>query len=199
MDIDDYARSLLADSVPFLFFFFQAEDGIRDRNVTGVQTCALPIWPVAAALERVGRQVDAACARALEQGRPVDVDPCGERLGRRRQQLCFVPGSSAQSGQHPSPYPDIFQCALDAVGQNRVWTHLDEDGVTGVHGRFHGFGETNGTAQIPVPVRCVHRRVGPLEGPPGQGGQERYRGETRVDTVEEFEQVIVDTIQVWGV
>src|SRR5699024_12843627 len=27
------------------FFFFQAEDGIRDRNVTGVQTCALPIWP----------------------------------------------------------------------------------------------------------------------------------------------------------
>src|SRR5699024_12028790 len=27
-----------------LFFFFQAEDGIRDRNVTGVQTCALPIW-----------------------------------------------------------------------------------------------------------------------------------------------------------
>src|SRR5690625_6321763 len=35
-------------------FFFQAEDGIRDRNVTGVQTCALPIsagpnhwWPTA--------------------------------------------------------------------------------------------------------------------------------------------------------
>src|SRR5207249_7982076 len=26
-----------------LCFFFQAEDGIRDRNVTGVQTCALPI------------------------------------------------------------------------------------------------------------------------------------------------------------
>src|SRR5699024_12021438 len=25
-------------------FFFQAEDGIRDRNVTGVQTCALPIY-----------------------------------------------------------------------------------------------------------------------------------------------------------
>src|SRR3989449_6304619 len=26
------------------FFFFQAEDGIRDVAVTGVQTCALPIW-----------------------------------------------------------------------------------------------------------------------------------------------------------
>src|SRR5205823_11859579 len=27
-----------------LLFFFQAEDGIRDKLVTGVQTCALPIW-----------------------------------------------------------------------------------------------------------------------------------------------------------
>src|SRR5687767_15755114 len=29
----------------FFFFFFQAEDGIRDKLVTGVQTCALPIFP----------------------------------------------------------------------------------------------------------------------------------------------------------
>src|SRR5690348_12118716 len=27
-------------------FFFQAEDGIRDGRVTGVQTCALPIWGI---------------------------------------------------------------------------------------------------------------------------------------------------------
>src|SRR5438874_6148570 len=31
----------------FFFFFFQAEDGIRDLYVTGVQTCALPILHVA--------------------------------------------------------------------------------------------------------------------------------------------------------
>src|SRR5437762_13963902 len=32
-----------------MIFFFQAEDGIRDTSVTGVQTCALPIsWPRAA-------------------------------------------------------------------------------------------------------------------------------------------------------
>src|SRR5437762_12810358 len=31
------------------FFFFQAEDGIRDTSVTGVQTCALPIFEVDAA------------------------------------------------------------------------------------------------------------------------------------------------------
>src|SRR5256885_12940379 len=29
--------------IMLLFFFFQAEDGIRDYKVTGVQTCALPI------------------------------------------------------------------------------------------------------------------------------------------------------------
>src|ERR1041384_4546329 len=32
------------------FFFFQAEDGIRDKLVTGVQTCALPIWLTASAI-----------------------------------------------------------------------------------------------------------------------------------------------------
>src|SRR5687768_18447247 len=30
----------------YFFFFFQAEDGIRDVAVTGVQTCALPIYTV---------------------------------------------------------------------------------------------------------------------------------------------------------
>src|SRR5438876_7504605 len=34
----------------FFFFFFQAEDGIRDGRVTGVQTCALPIFNAAAGL-----------------------------------------------------------------------------------------------------------------------------------------------------
>src|SRR5256886_12454023 len=38
----------------FCFFFFQAEDGIRDLTVTGVQTCALPISKVPG-LTYVGR------------------------------------------------------------------------------------------------------------------------------------------------
>src|SRR5690349_4771143 len=37
--------SFLEDVVLYEFFFFQAEDGIRDLYVTGVQTCALPIFP----------------------------------------------------------------------------------------------------------------------------------------------------------
>src|SRR2546430_12704288 len=35
-----------------VFFFFQAEDGIRDLTVTGVQTCALPIFATEAELKR---------------------------------------------------------------------------------------------------------------------------------------------------
>src|SRR5437764_14951066 len=36
-----------------MFFFFQAEDGIRDTSVTGVQTCALPILQRVALDQRV--------------------------------------------------------------------------------------------------------------------------------------------------
>ena len=36
------------------FFFFQAEDGIRDRDVTGVQTCALPICKI---MRRILRKI----------------------------------------------------------------------------------------------------------------------------------------------
>src|SRR2546421_7818586 len=35
--------SVMSSDFLFFFFFFQAEDGIRDLIVTGVQTCALPI------------------------------------------------------------------------------------------------------------------------------------------------------------
>src|SRR5256885_11358874 len=45
------------------FFFFQAEDGIRDYKVTGVQTCALPICGKG----QLGAAVDAARALGLEK------------------------------------------------------------------------------------------------------------------------------------
>src|SRR5438067_5946385 len=46
-------------------FFFQAEDGIRDRNVTGVQTCALPISGRQQALEVKARLAAWLAARGL--------------------------------------------------------------------------------------------------------------------------------------
>ena len=43
MPFYDVFNGLQHSCVFLFFFFFQAEDGIRDRDVTGVQTCALPI------------------------------------------------------------------------------------------------------------------------------------------------------------
>src|SRR2546429_5177494 len=44
------------EPVVSVFFFFQAEDGMRDVAVTGVQTCALPISPVSSAVSAAARR-----------------------------------------------------------------------------------------------------------------------------------------------
>src|SRR2546421_7938540 len=76
------------------FFFFQAEDGIRDLIVTGVQTCALPILAVGKGQEVAlhdgagdpARLVVARRGRdripGLPWGRRVAVGPSGIRRGR---------------------------------------------------------------------------------------------------------------------
>src|SRR5947209_12626100 len=45
-----------AHAFPRIIFFFQAEDGIRDIGVTGVQTCALPICSVILGTAMVGER-----------------------------------------------------------------------------------------------------------------------------------------------
>src|SRR5699024_11782689 len=54
----DYVLSLVVafGLVSVFLFFFQAEDGIRDRNVTGVQTCALPISHQKTVMKRRAKQ-----------------------------------------------------------------------------------------------------------------------------------------------
>src|SRR5437762_5252644 len=78
-----------------LNFFFQAEDGIRDTSVTGVQTCALPISlrprrgsrrAVAGCRSRERRPAPAAGFVGRRDGvRPIGQRPCGgrPRPGRR--------------------------------------------------------------------------------------------------------------------
>src|SRR5437016_13941687 len=55
----------------FFFFFFQAEDGIRDWSVTGVQTCALPIFRLTTIVQRSGapdpRYPDVAFVRSVDE------------------------------------------------------------------------------------------------------------------------------------
>src|SRR5690606_40255798 len=71
-------------------FFFQAEDGIRDFHVTGVQTCALPISGTASPLRgkqrRAGAhrpQWGAAAAQFRPSGRPRRSDDRRARQSRR--------------------------------------------------------------------------------------------------------------------
>src|SRR5690349_22814193 len=56
------------------FFFFQAEDGIRDLYVTGVQTCALPISRTIRGAKRlIGRMVNAEEIAAYTRAAPVRI------------------------------------------------------------------------------------------------------------------------------
>src|SRR5205823_8945232 len=50
-------------------FFFQAEDGIRDKLVTGVQTCALPISPISLGARRTRSQALKQVIRASRRQR----------------------------------------------------------------------------------------------------------------------------------
>src|SRR3989441_7409064 len=54
-----------------LFFFFQAEDGIRDKLVTGVQTCALPICAPMAGIPH--HAADGYIARLVREGRKIAI------------------------------------------------------------------------------------------------------------------------------
>src|SRR5690349_13128965 len=56
----------------FFFFFFQAEDGIRDLYVTGVQTCALPILASSSCWRTVSRRTSRAIRLRILTCRPAD-------------------------------------------------------------------------------------------------------------------------------
>src|SRR6185369_17500237 len=73
-----------------VFFFFQAEDGIRDSSVTGVQTCALPI----SAARRRARRAPASgrrrrtrprCPRSEERREGKSVDLGGRRIIKKKK------------------------------------------------------------------------------------------------------------------
>src|SRR6266849_10151726 len=79
-----------------LFFFFQAEDGIRDPLVTGVQTCALPIFDQGGCIERLlvsgarGRLVAVPSAvvedrKSVVWGKSVDLG--GRRIIKKKKKI----------------------------------------------------------------------------------------------------------------
>src|SRR4051794_39997264 len=82
----------------FLVFFFQAEDGIRDGRVTGVQTCALPISHSSHRLARRGQVDPVARAGAAHRAgalssRPPVLAEIGRASCRERGEILVGAGS----------------------------------------------------------------------------------------------------------
>src|SRR5207245_4271852 len=101
------------------FFFFQAEDGIRDATVTGVQTCALPI------LERLDRASGELAVVDLPQRETRDRRGPSVTETRQLGQRAAVVGESLELDE------------LDAVDGRRGPVGLEVKGALGVGREFH--------------------------------------------------------------
>src|SRR3712207_3335768 len=115
-----------------MFFFFQAEDGIRDIGVTGVQTCALPIWePSVASSTRVGK-----IAMLLNlQDRLLGVLPTAEAAPTHAiQEVDYEP----EAHPHQEPPPRRH-------GQHDHEYQAGQDGQDGDHGNE---GRPEGPTQV---------------------------------------------------
>src|SRR2546429_1622965 len=104
-------KRVLKQSLVFFIFFFQAEDGIRDVAVTGVQTCALPIFSVAAlnAVAFAYMKKFGATKVQDEPGRPISF----EETGTVATQIpgVGVTAHSSNGGYH------TFEMEADALGE----------------------------------------------------------------------------------
>src|SRR2546430_2324252 len=79
------------DGVSVWFFFFQAEDGIRDLTVTGVQTCALPIYGKKAS-KKVEKAMHERKKGTLKSGRS------GKKVKSRKQAIAIGLSEARRSG-----------------------------------------------------------------------------------------------------
>src|SRR5437660_9787401 len=104
----------------YFFFFFQAEDGIRDGHVTGVQTCALPI--LTPEVEKLRDGFDLPGIRVLQFG--FGWDPAQTHLPHN-----YPKRSLAATGTHDNDTSRGWYDAIDNAG-TRDWIHryLKTDG-----------------------------------------------------------------------
>src|SRR5690348_17724290 len=98
----------------FVCFFFQAEDGIRDGRVTGVQTCALPIFAAAGDIVR-------AAHRSFRGFALFQYDPFG--IGTWLNLLCLVEWIAYALGRTGSARRSEER-RVGKEGRSRGWTVL---------------------------------------------------------------------------
>src|SRR2546427_5060687 len=83
------SASAETEHISALLFFFQAEDGIRDLTVTGVQTCALPIWrprsATASALGKTPRTTSGLTRRSRSRPRTRETELPASAAGTTRR------------------------------------------------------------------------------------------------------------------
>src|SRR2546427_11561157 len=103
-----------------VFFFFQAEDGIRDLTVTGVQTCALPIYTINLQEQLVGKDLPI-LARALGTG---DHTPSFALLKGWHNYLCLARLEQARAGLQ-TLFDEREAAELESLG---AWAARTSDG-----------------------------------------------------------------------
>src|SRR5256885_240983 len=117
------------------FFFFQAEDGIRDYKVTGVQTCALPISvQVGAALAGLRQLAQSRLGHLPQICDRAEVDGFGRaRLGARGLEAHLHPvvaeGAFLRRARYRIDVDDPEGARADAVAAAVAGVRLDDDGV----------------------------------------------------------------------
>src|SRR5439155_17453358 len=96
----------------YIFFFFQAEDGIRDGHVTGVQTCALPI-STSPRTEAWGRDwdFDQVPPPGLSSRGRWPKSSCRHWSERFKRNSCTIAGLSAPRTKSPN---SVYQPPADA-------------------------------------------------------------------------------------
>src|SRR6266403_5536278 len=98
------------------FFFFQAEDGIRDLYVTGVQTCALPILNVTRLCrQRVHESVGCNCPGGVKDSR------ASKRLGWQKVRVI-----EDIKDLRPELDVEILRNAMDGEVLSRGEIHIDK-------------------------------------------------------------------------
>src|SRR2546426_2169887 len=144
-------------------FFFQAEDGIRDYKVTGVQTCALPIsWPNRAAVEGEAQEfgVDPLLFVAIVRQESVfDLEALSAAGARGLTQL--LPGTAARTARSLDVtfYPEWITVP-------DLNLHLGAAHLADLLRRYGGRVEAAGGADHPRPHPGARRVARPRGGEP---------------------------------